>query len=231
MTRRRSLPGSWQNRIFRNIYNLNTFCLGWGLEFVGAYGMPQLQRCDLVPEKLFPWDEQNKWKPGAGAIHFYCEDCEFENVWLRANRFPHVPAVVQRAGVVLTPDFSLYCDFPIATQIWNVYRSRLLGAIWAHQGITVVPSVVWGEPDSFGWCFDGLPIGGTLAVSTGHVSTEEEKEFFLLGFDELLRRCQPETVLVYGRGLKGQLERRVNVVRFDSRLTQIYEARRLADAV
>lgn len=224
MTRRRAIPGSWGDRIARNIYNLNSFCLNW-LEFAGAYDMPVLKPCYTVPEKLFPFDERNKWKTGEGGIHFYCEDAEFESVWLRANRHPHMPAVVQKAGVALTPDFSLYTDYPRATQIWNVYRSRLLGALWQQQGIQVIPSVVWGDEGSFDFCFDGLPVGGAIAVSTAHVS-KAEQEGFLVGFDEMLQRCQPDTVLVYGRGLKGQLEQRANVRRYDSRLTQIYQERK-----
>ncbi|MGG6295287.1 DUF4417 domain-containing protein [Leptolyngbya sp. AN02str] len=225
MTRRRMIDGSWTARIARNHYNLNTFCFMWGIRFVGEFGMPELRPCDAVPESIFPYDERNKWKPEDGAIHFYCEDCEFENVWLRANRYPHMPAVVQKAGVVLTPDFSLFTDFPVATQIWNVYRSRLLGAIWQHQGLQVIPSVVWGDRASFAWCFDGLPVGGTLAVSTGHVAKHEQAGF-MAGFEVMLERCQPDTVLVYGRGMKGQLEAIANVRRYDSRLTQIYEARK-----
>lgn len=222
--RRRAIPnGVWKAKI-ANYYNLNTFCLDW-IQFTGKYQMPVLQPAAVVPDNLFPFDERNKYKAGDGAIHFYCEDCEFENVWLRANRFPHVPAVVSKAGVALTPDFSLFTDFPVATQIWNVYRARLLGALWQSQSITVIPSVSWGLPESFEFCFDGLPIGGTFAVATTYVKTTEEQGYFLQGFKELIDRCQPETVLVYGRGLKGRLEDLANVRRYDSRLTQIRKQR------
>lgn len=81
------------------------------------------------------------------------------------------------------------------------------------------------DRSSFDFCFDGLPKGGVFAVATTHVH-KSEYAGFLLGFNEMLERCQPDTVLVYGRGLKGELERRANVRRYDSRLTQIYEQRR-----
>lgn len=226
MTRRRQANGSWGKRIARNIYNLNSFCLDW-IGFEGQYNMPKLRQSSAVPENLFPWDERNKWKPGEGGIHFWCEDCEFESVWLRANQYPHVPAVVRQAGIATTPDFSVFTDYPVATQIWNVYRSRLLGAIWQYQGIEVIPSVVWGDSRSFEWCFDGLPTGGTLAIATTHVA-KSEQDGFLLGFQELLKRCEPDTVLVYGRGLKNKLEELANIKRYDSRLTQIYKQRRTA---
>lgn len=226
--RRRNKPGSWQRRIFKNYYNLNTFAYS-RFRFVGKYDFPALSVCDAVPEKFFPYDERNKWKQGDGAIHFYCEDIEFESVWLRANRHPHVPAVIRHAGVALSPDFSIYTDFPVATQIWNVFRARLLGALWHSEGIDVIPSVSWGLPESFEFCFDGLPIGGTFAVATTYVNDAEERRFFLEGFKEFIRRCQPDTVLVYGRGLRHEIESmHSNIRRYDSRLTMLYEAKKAA---
>lgn len=219
--RRREIPGSWGDRIARNLYNLNTFCLNW-LEYEGNWDMPVLKSCFEVPERLFPFDERNKWKPGEGAIHFYCEDCEFESVWLRANQQPHMPAVVQKAGVCLTPDFSLYSDYPLATQIWNIYRARLLGALWQSQGIQVIPSVAWSGEASLEFCFDGLPTGGTVAIATSYWRKGDEAMFFA-GLNELLQRVQPDTLLVYGRGYKGVIEaHHPNVKRYDSRLTEIF---------
>lgn len=190
--------------------------------------MPMIQPTQTIPENLFPYDERNKWKQGDGAIQFYAEDTEFESCWTRANRYPHMPAVVQKAGCCLTPDFSLYTDFPKATQIWNVYRSRLLGALWQHLGIDVIPSVVWGLPDSFEWCFDGLPVGGVVAVATNHVKDADEQCYFLKGFRELVKRCEPSAVLVYGQGFKTELPYFYTgkIQRYQSRLTQIYNQRK-----
>jgi hypothetical protein len=76
-------------------------------------------------------------------------------------------------------------------------------------------------PDSFEFCFDGLPIGGVFAL-TANCFSKDEYPLFLDGFKEFLARCQPDTVLVYGRGLKGILEQlHPDIRRFDSRLTQI----------
>lgn len=226
MTTRRAVPEYWQSRI-SNIYNLNSQYFQ-RLELTGPYDIPVLPRSDLVPDRLFPWDERNKWREGDGAIHFYCFDNEFEGVWLRQSRSDsQVPPVIARAGACLTPDFSLFTDFPRATQIWNTFRARLLGAVWATHGIEVIPSVCWSDPGSYDFCFDGLPDGGTLAIATGHIA-KDEREFFIMGFKEMLDRCNPDTVLVYGRGFKGELEELANVRRYDSRLSQIHEAKKQA---
>ncbi|MGQ7329867.1 DUF4417 domain-containing protein, partial [Streptococcus suis] len=76
---------------------------------------------------------------------------------------------------VLTPDFSLYQDMPIAMQIWNVYRSRLIGQMMQNYGCTVIPTVSWSRHESFVFCFDGLPRNATLAVSTIGVKKSSEQ--------------------------------------------------------
>lgn len=229
---RRDIPdGVWKDRNYHNTYNINTFCLDW-LQFTGKYDMPVLKPCHLVPDKLFPYDERDKWRPGEGAIHFFTWDSEMESCWLRANRYPHMPAVVQKAGACTTPDFSVFVDWPLAIQIWNVYRSRLLGALWSHMGIQVIPSVVWADESSFEWCFDGLPIGGTFAVSTAHVNAREEKIGFTRGFRELLKRCEPDTILCYGQGMRKWLEYlHPDVRRYEHRLTQIHRQRKAEMAI
>ena len=64
------------------------------------------------------------------------------------------------------------------------------------KGIRVIPSLVWGGPESFWYCFDGIETGSTVAVST--VGMRTEKDLFLNGYREMLRRISPETVICYG---------------------------------
>ena len=204
--RRRSIPDGteWQTRIWGNIPGLNTFALPM-VETVGEYGIPQLQPCPLVPDKLFPWEERSKYPVNGGAIHFYCEDVYLSSPWNKAPRLDHVPEVVKRAGVCLTPDYSIFVDYPKAVNIWNVYRARLLGALWQHQGIQVIPSLMWGEILTQGdFLFEGLPAGGTFAISTGH--SQGDEALFQEFYTEALKRCQPDNMLVYGQGLKPWLE-------------------------
>lgn len=59
------------------------------------------------------------------AVHFFLEDYRFESVW-------HAPrkgsSYVKGVGFALSPDFSLYRDWPLALQVFNVYRNRWCGA-------------------------------------------------------------------------------------------------------
>lgn len=214
---------NWGDRIWANIPHLNTWALGL-CDFT-EQGIPVLDRCDTVPATLFPWEEKNKYK-GDGAIHFYCEDAYLSSIWSSAKKYP-VPAVVKRSGVALTPDYSVFTDWPEALNRWQLYRSRLLGAIWSNYDISVIPSLMWGGCSQFDYLFDGLPAGGTFAISTGHSSHDESifKEFYL----EALNRCSPDIVLVYGQGLRPWIEDQgCPVKRYDSRLTEIYKQRKAA---
>jgi hypothetical protein len=225
--RRRAVPNStWGHRLAWNCPRLNTFALSQ-VELTPRYGIPQMQPCHYVPDALFPWEERSKYK-GHGAIHFYCEDAYLNSIWDSAAKYP-VPSVVKRAGVALSPDYSVFTDWPMALNLWNVYRSRLLGALWQSHGIHVVPSLMWGETLTQGsYLFDGLPTGGVFAISTGHAQGEDE-DVFKDFYQAAIATVKPSLVLVYGHGLNPWMEEQgCEIKRFKSRRTEIFEARQRA---
>ena len=67
------------------------------------------------------------------------------------------------------------------------------------MGYKVIPTIAWSDRDSFDWCFDGTPKGATVAVSSvGTQRNEETKQLFLDGWNEMLARLEPETVIFHG---------------------------------
>jgi hypothetical protein len=162
----------------------------WGIPTLAPYPGPP-------PAYLVPYGTRVQPAvpvPG-GALHFYRDDHRFERVWNRP--WTYLP-VVQRAGCVLTPDFSLYRDWPAAIQIYNVYRARWCGAFWAGQGVTVIPAVSWTLPDSYDFAFAGLPRDSVLAISAQGVRHRENRAHFVRGYTALIERIAPRRVLVYG---------------------------------
>lgn len=100
---------------------------------------------------------------------------------------------------VMSPDFSTYTDFPKAIQIYNHYRKHWVGAYLQEYCVNVIPTISWGTPDSFEWCFDGEPKNGTVAVSSvGCMNSKEKKRLFLQGYDEMINRLHPESIIFYG---------------------------------
>ena len=71
----------------------------------------------------------------------------------------------------------------------------------ASKGIRVIPTVSWGLPPTFDFCFEGIEKGSCVAVSTYMVSEHDnhsdQKEFFMTGYNEMLKRIEPEYIICY----------------------------------
>lgn len=163
----------------------------------GVYDIPQLSPVRFSGECAFiPFsDAARRDGPGLG-VHFFIDDYRFSRVWSAPDRYRRLLA---RFDWVLSPDFSMYTDFSRAIQIYNHFRKHWVGAYWQAAGIRVIPSISWSTPDSYAWCFDGDPVGGTVAVSSvGTQANAESKALFLSGYLEMVRRLQPESILFYG---------------------------------
>lgn len=162
----------------------------------GKYQFPQLKPCNFVPDHLLSFKDMLSVADFTAGIHFFTDDYRFERIWRNTE------AYLQRLSkfqCVFTPDFSLYLDMPLAMQIWNTYRNRMIGQICQDYGMNVIPTVGWAGEDSFDFCFDGLPQGGTVAVSTvGVMNNKNAKEIFRVGMEEMIRQVNPGFILIYG---------------------------------
>ncbi len=163
-------------------------------------GVPDLQPCDFVPSTLAAWNNPRQRDYAAvtdGAIHCFVDDYRFETAWSSPERLlDRVKAV----GASLTPDFSLWVDMPRVAQMWNIYRSRWCGAYWQANGVKVIPTACWSTPDTFDFCFDGIPTDSTVAVSSmGIRASKVDQALFTTGMKELVARTQPKLILSYGK--------------------------------
>ena len=131
-------------------------------------------------------------------VHFFLYDYRFERVWKNPDNDIEK---LSRYRAVLSPDFSMYLEMAPVMQIYNVFRNRWCGAYWASKGIRVIPSVNWGDESTFDFCFQGIEKGSTVAVSTymasEHDHRQDQKEWFMAGYNEMLRQIEPERILCY----------------------------------
>ena len=165
-----------------------------------AYGIPDLPATEFVPANLAAWNmprHRNYAAVSGGALHFFLDDYRFETAWASPERLlPRVLAV----GASLTPDFSLWVDMPRAAQIWNSYRARWCGAYWASEGATVIPTATWGTPETYDFCFDGIPEDSVVATSAmGMWKYKSDQILFRDGIQELVDRKRPKLILCYGK--------------------------------
>ncbi len=130
------------------------------------------------------------------ACHFFIDDYQFERLWTSPAKYLDA---LRGYDCVLTPDFSLYMDMPAPMQAWNRYRSQALGRYWQDNGIAVVPTLSWAQPDSYAFCFEGVPRHSTVATSTVGVKGDADAlAVWMDGMREAMRRIEPSRVLLYG---------------------------------
>lgn len=162
----------------------------------GFWQMPIIRGSDVIPSKLTGFNYALSTKDVDCGIHFFIDDYQFERVW--NDPMTNIDRLA-RFECVLTPDFSLYLDMPRAMQIWNIYRSRFVGQMMERHGLEVIPTVSWSTPESFTFCFDGLPKGKTLAISTvGVKRSDEALSIYRAGVAEMVKRLKPKRILLYG---------------------------------
>lgn len=93
----------------------------------------------------------------------------------------------------------------------NVFENqdRMQFACKGFYGIPEMkPTQTTGAQMLLEYCFDGIPSGGTVAVSSVGVKNDEtwnnkDGDMFKAGFDEMMNRLNPKTVLWYGDYIEG----------------------------
>lgn len=186
-------PGSWDK--------LN---MQYQFDSTNKYGIPDLKAPTLIelpepPTCLIPYNIRVRSELGYvdAAMHFFLDDYRFELVWTK----PHQTLQrIKQAWLALTPDFSLYADWPLAAQIWNTYRSRWCGAFWQSHGLVIIPSVAWSDRRSFDFCFEGISYRSPVAISTqGMKFDTATTRRFEEGYSEMINRINPRFIICYGK--------------------------------
>ena len=163
------------------------------------YGIPNVPHAPFsyIPQALVAYRARRSASTSVQhfAVHFFLDDYRFESVWNRPNK---ALVALKSYRTLLTPDFSLYADYPLALQLWNTYRSRWCGAYWQHRGFQVIPTLSWSTPESYIFCFAGVPQRSLVAISTVGVR-QQDRALFDHGYRELIAHLCPSRVLCYGK--------------------------------
>jgi Vilmaviridae nuclease len=206
----KQIPGNWDTLNFSQVF-----------ESDNEYGIPTIEKNARMPSQLLQWGSRPSLlavKEGSNtAVHFFLDDYRFESLW--NNPLRNIDALM-KIGLVLSPDFSLWIDMPVAMQIWNTYRNRWLACFWQQYGISVIPTISWSH--SFDFCFLGIPTGSIVALSSVGIakSDREAQEFFRTGFYTMIEAIQPEAILSYGSLLGLDIHTDRPIVTFPTRWQQ-----------
>lgn len=164
--------------------------------FDGDLEIPCISSEDNLPSKLIPFSKAVGGKEFDAWVHFYEDDATFERIWNRPQKY--LPILKRYQGII-TPDFSLYRDMPLAMQQWNVYRSHAIGHWFQENGIPVIANVRWSDERTYNLCCAGVPKYATIAVgSHGCIKLLQERKYFRQGLSHVVERLSPKTIIVYG---------------------------------
>ena len=166
---------------------------------VGKWQIPIIKKCEIniAGIELIPSDHVRIEAPIndiSKTVHFFVEDDKLERYYQKPENYIRRLAQYQH---VLTPDYSLYIDMPLTLQLYNTFRSRWCGAYWQYHQLSVIPTISWGETDSFEFCFLGIEFESVVAIST--LGCLKSKESFLKGYFEMKKRINPKQVLCFGK--------------------------------
>ena len=211
------------------------------------YGNHDIPYCPTTattsPNRVITWSEAKAIYKRQNAIgnHDFLEDafvCWYEDdykfdgqrgIWHDSD---YTLKVLHHFAGVITPDFSTYQDFPEPLKIYNTYRMRAYGYWLGRNGIAVINNVRWGTPETYAYCFVGIPKNSMVAIGTvgGNPRKLNDRKRFEDGLEELVRVCLPHTVLVYGSAnypcFDKLIDWGIKVVSYPSRTALAFERRR-----
>lgn len=190
------------------------------------FGIPDVLRMPLphpLPKAFIDWPHRKSFPDGAG-LHFFVDDYQFERVW----NHPHwyVNEFKKRHPLIFSPQFSVFIGMPPVMAQWNTYRNRWLCRWYQSQGVTMIPTIAWGDESSFEFAFLGIPKCSVIAITTIGRKTANERAngAWDAGFVAAIEAIDPELVFVVGPKMGADLERLVEVQYFDSHRAQRLKA-------
>lgn len=193
-------------------------------QYGGKFELPAIKTISLLPESVIPFSKaMNKsCKCFDSWIVFYEHDNGFERLW--HNPKAYLSKLKKFKGII-SPDFSLYRNMPLAMQIWNTYRGRALAAWLQRNGVEIIPNVRFNDERTYEFCFDGIEKFKTVALGThGCIKRRIDKDYFKDGLAEMVKRLSPRTIIVYGSApddiFKKYRDMGINIKPFESEFSK-----------
>lgn len=205
----------------------------WQIEgetnFSGKYEIPCVHGTNKVPEELVLFSKsgaENDCKNK--AIHFYELDERFVDKTENKQIFDElISTVFSKFQSVILPDFSVYVDFPLVLQLFQVYKSRAIGSYLEKKGIPIIPNIRWSDERSYEFAFEGVKKHSLISVGVlGGYRDNEAKYNFEKGFYEMLKILEPSKIITYGI-LPNYLEfdckqRNIDIISFPTEISNRY---------
>ena len=109
-------PGK-ENARMNTVYQYNLHLFNEN-DASGFFQMPTIHCDDYIPSGLIGFNYAKTAADKHTGIHMFVDDYQFERLWNAPEQYVDL---LSKFECVLSPDFSLYMDMPMAMKIWNVY--------------------------------------------------------------------------------------------------------------
>ncbi len=185
--------------------------------FDGSLEIPTIKKESVEPNVLIPFSKCIRSSNNNCWVHFYEDDVMFERIWNNPKKYLNI---LKKYNGVISPDFSIYRDFPLVMQQWNTYRNRAIGSWLQQNGIKVIPNVRFGDKRTYSFCCLGIEKGSLISIGThGTIKNKFDRELFEEGLMFVVNKIKPSGVVVYGSAPKeifDKLPFEIKIYQFDS---------------
>lgn len=132
------------------------------------------------------------------AVHFYIDDYKFQCIWNQPQRYIDF---LKRFQFVISPDFSIYTDFPICVNMYNKYRNHWLYNFYQWHNINMIPNINLGcRSEWWDEFLAGYPTNSVISISDIGRSKLLEDKIFKKDYIEFIQdRLKPTQILYFTR--------------------------------
>ena len=112
---------------------------------VGMFKLPLVKKQEISLEdvSLIGYDKVNQSNDYKSIVHFFLDDYKFESIY---NNPEKKIEVLRKFKAVLTPDFSMFVEMPIALQLFATFKNRWVGAFFARTRYKCYSNRSLGRP-------------------------------------------------------------------------------------
>lgn len=137
-------------------------------------------------------------------VHFYEHDFQF--IRLFRNPGKYVP-ILKKYKYVLSPDMSQYVEMPYYKRYANNCDNKAMAQYLQRNGVKIIANVTWSLPDSYDYCFAGIPVNTVIAIGSNGVNAHPDSKYLWhRGYEEAIRRLKPTRIIRYGQKMPDERE-------------------------
>ena len=195
-----------------NCRNREALMLGYqldGLRVDNQTKVPIIERYEVkddLPERMTAFHEaiSSTQTDFNQIVHFYEDD----RLFIRLFRDPdkYVPKLRQYRYVI-SPDMSQYVEMPYYSRFANNCHNKAMAQYLQGKGVNIIANVTWSLPDSYDYCFAGIPENTVIAINSNGVNAHSDSKYlWRLGYEEVIRRLRPTRIIRYGQKMPGERE-------------------------